>query len=350
VLRNVAVPVLAPAPAFELGVACEVFGLDRTASGLPGYEFAVCAEQIAPVPTTSGFAITPSHRLDRLAAADLIIVVGAAPPLPGPPAALIAQLQQAVRRGATVASACTGAFVLAAAGLLDGRRATTHWMHAPLLARQYPKVLVEADRLYIEDGPILTSAGSAAAIDLCLHLIRRDHGAEIANSVARQMVVPPHRSGGQSQYIEMTIPEPGHPDDLAETLQWAQQHLDQPITVEILAARAAMSPRTFARRFRDQMGTTPGIWLNRHRVMLAERLLERGDQTIASISARSGFGSADTLRRHFARARGTTPEQYRRAFQLTGHETATTRQNSRPAVDGAATRPDPASDSAPADT
>lgn len=312
-------PVPAPAPAFELGVACEVFGLDRTASGLPAYRFGVCAEQLAPVPSTSGFAVMPSHTLELLATADLIIVLGAPPPVPAPPAALVDQLRRAVARGATVASACTGAFVLAAAGLLDGRRATTHWMYAPLLAQQYPLVTVEADRLYIEDGPILTSAGSAAAIDLCLHLIRREHGAEIANSVARQMVVPAHRSGGQSQYIEMSVPRASHPDELAQTLEWAQQHLDQPITVESLAARAAMSPRTFARRFRQQMGTTPAFWLNRQRVMLAERLLERGDQTIEAISARCGLGSADTLRRHFARTRGTTPGQYRRAFRLTEH-------------------------------
>jgi AraC family transcriptional regulator, transcriptional activator FtrA len=283
----------------------------------------VGAEHTAPLPTTSGFAVTASHGLARLAAADLILVIGAAPPAPEPPAALIRQLQEAVQRGATVASACTGAFVLAAAGLLDGRRATTHWMHAPLLAQLYPQVMVEADQLYIEDGPVLTSAGSAAAIDLCLHLIRREHGAETANSVARQMVVPPHRDGGQSQYVEMTLPEPEHPDDLAETLYWAQQHLDQPITVELLASRAAMSPRTFARRFRQQIGTTPGSWLRGHRLLLAERLLERGNQTIASVAARSGFGSADTLRRHFARARGTTPEQYRRAFRLTAGPAST---------------------------
>jgi transcriptional regulator GlxA family with amidase domain len=320
VLRSVAVPVLEPVPAFELGVACEVFGLARPGTGLPRYDFAVCAEHIAPVPTTSGFAVQASHGFERLAAADLILVLGAAPPTPEPPEALLQQLQHAVQRGATVASVCTGAFVLAAAGLLDGRRATTHWMHAPLLARLYPQVTIEADQLYVEDGPVLTSAGSAAAIDLCLHLIRREHGAEIANDVARQMVVPPHRSGGQSQYIEMPLPQPAHSGDLAGTLEWAQQHLDQPITVEILAAHASMSPRTFARRFRQQTGTTPGAWLNLHRLILAERLLECGNQTIASIAARSGFGSTDTLRRHFARARRTTPEQYRQAFRLTGQE------------------------------
>ena len=245
-LRNIAVPVLAPVPAFELGVVCEAFGLDRAPPGLPAYDFAVCGEQVTPVPTTSGFAVLPGHDLSRLAEADLIIVLGAAPPTPPPPAALVRQLHDAVARGATVASACTGAFVLAAAGLLDGRRATTHWLYAPLLASRYPQVTVEADQLYIQDGPIITSAGSAAVIDLCLHLMRREHGAEITNRIARHMVVPPHRDGGQSQYIEMPVPEPDTADELAEVLQWALLHLDQPLTVDALAARASMSPRTFA--------------------------------------------------------------------------------------------------------
>ena len=322
-LRNVAVPVLAPVPAFELGVVCEAFGLDGTAAGLPAYDFAVCGEQIAPVPTTSGFSVLPSHDLSRLAEADLIIVVGAAPPTPPPPAMLVRQLRDAVARGATVASACTGAFVLAAAGLLDGRRVTTHWWHAPLLARLYPQLTVDADQLYIEDGPIITSAGSAAAIDLCLHLLRREHGAEITNRIARHMVVPPHRDGGQSQYVEMPVPEPNTADDLAEVLQWTLQHLDQQLTVDALAARASMSPRTFARRFRQRTGATPGSWVSRQRVLLAARLLERGNDTIASVSAHSGFGSPDTLRRHFIHARGVTPDQYRRAFRLTEPDTST---------------------------
>jgi AraC family transcriptional activator FtrA len=269
------------------------------------------------VPTTSGFAVLPGQDLSRLAEADLIIVLGAAPPTPPPPAALVRQLHDAVARGATVASACTGAFVLAAAGLLDGRRVTTHWLHAPLLARLYPQLAVEADRLYIQDGPIVTSAGSAAVIDLCLHLMRHEHGAEVTNRIARHMVVPPHRDGGQSQYIEMPVPEPDTANELAEVLQWALRHLDQLLTVDALAARASMSPRTFARRFRQHTGATPASWVNRQRVLLAARLLERGNDTIASVSTHSGFGSPDTLRRHFTRARGVTPDQYRRAFRLT---------------------------------
>jgi AraC family transcriptional regulator, transcriptional activator FtrA len=322
VLRNIAVPVLAPVPAFELGVVCEAFGLDRTPPGLPAYDFAICGEQVMPVPTTSGFAVLPEHDLSRLADADLIIVLGAAPPTP-PPAALVRQLQDAVTRGATVASACTGAFVLAAAGLLDGRRATTHWLYAPLLASRYPHLTVETDQLYIQDGPIVTSAGSAAVIDMCLHLMRREHGAEITNHIARYMVVPPHRDGGQSQYIEMPVPEPNTADELAEVLQWALLRLDQPLTVDSLAARASMSPRTFARRFRQRTGASPGSWVNRQRVLLAARLLERGNDTIASVSIHSGFGSPDTLRRHFVRARGVTPDQYRRAFRLIAPDTST---------------------------
>ena len=323
VLRNIAVPVLAPVPAFELGVVCEAFGLDRAPPGLPAYDFAVCGEQVTPVPTTSGFAVLPGHDLSRLAEADLIIVLGAAPPTPPPPAALVRQLHDAVARGATIASACTGAFVLAAAGLLDGHRATTHWLHAPLLASLYPQVTVEADQLYIEDGPIITSAGSAAVIDLCLHLMRREHGAEITNRIARHMVVPPHRDGGQSQYIEMPVPELDTADELAGVLQWTLLHLDQPLTVDALAARASMSPRTFARRFRQRTGATPASWVNRQRVLLAARLLERGNDTIASVSTRSGFGSPDTLRRHFTQARGITPDRYRRAFRLTAPGTST---------------------------
>jgi transcriptional regulator GlxA family with amidase domain len=326
VLRNIAVPVLAPVPAFELGVVCEAFGLGRTPPGLPAYDFAVCGEQVTPVSTTSGFSVVPSHDLSRLATADLIIVLGAAPPTPPPPAALVRQLHDAVARGATIASACTGAFVLAAAGLLDGRRATTHWLYAPLLASLYPQLTVEADQLYIQDGPIVTSAGSAAVIDLCLHLMRREHGAEITNRVARYMVVPPHRDGGQAQYIEMPVPDPAASDELAEVLQWALRRLDQPLTVDALAARASMSPRTFARRFRQRTGATPASWVNQQRVLLAARLLECGNDTIASVSVHSGFGSPDTLRRHFAQARGVTPDQYRRAFHLTEPDTSAPRR------------------------
>ncbi|HEY6747357.1 MAG TPA: helix-turn-helix domain-containing protein [Mycobacteriales bacterium] len=315
-LRTVAVALVEPVPMFELGVVCEVFGLDRSDLGLPSYEFAVCGPRAGAVRSTSGVRVTATDRYDRLDAADLVMVAGADPPVQQPPpAALVRRLRAAADRGATVAGVCTGAFVLAAAGLLDGRRATTHWRHAGLLASAYPAVRVEADRLYVEDWPVATSAGSTAAIDLCLHLVRREHGAEVANRVARDLVAPPHRPGGQAQYVETSVPAP-HADDLAGVLSWALAHLDEPLRVEDLAARALMSPRTFARRFRDRTGTTPASWLATQRVLLAERLLERGEDTVGAIATRTGLGSPDTLRRHLARTRGVTPEAYRRTFRL----------------------------------
>ncbi|HEV7657954.1 MAG TPA: helix-turn-helix domain-containing protein [Mycobacteriales bacterium] len=315
-LRDVAVALVAPVPLFELGVVCEVFGLDRTDLGLPGYDLAVCGPSTAPMPTTSGVPVTPSHPYGRLASAELIVVPGAAPPAGRPPSAeLVRELTAATGRGATVASVCTGAFVLAAAGLLDGRRATTHWRHVPLLARLHPAVTLEPDSLYVEDGPVATSAGSTAALDLCLHLVRRAHGAEVANRIARDLVAPPHRPGGQAQYVETTVPAPDA-DDLAGVLVWALEHLDEPLRVDDLAARALMSPRTFARRFREHTGTTPAGWLATQRLLLAERLLERGEDTVSAVAGQAGFGSAETLRRHLGRARGVTPDAYRRTFRL----------------------------------
>jgi transcriptional regulator GlxA family with amidase domain len=315
-LRNVAVALVEPVPMFELGVLCEVFGLDRSDLGLPSYEFAICGPRAGAVRSTSGVLVTATHSYGRLAAADLIVVPGADPPeQQPPPAALARALHAALDRGASVASVCTGAFVLAAAGVLDGKRATTHWRHAALLASSYPAVRVEPDRLYVEDGPVATSAGSTAAIDLCLHLVRRAHGAEVANRVARDLVAPPHRPGGQAQYVETSVPEPGA-DDLAGVLSWALAHLDRPLRVEDLAARALMSPRTFARRFRAHTGTTPARWLATQRVLLAERLLEQGEDTVGAVASRTGFGSPDTLRRHLSRTRGVTPDAYRRTFRL----------------------------------
>jgi AraC family transcriptional regulator, transcriptional activator FtrA len=316
-LRNVAVVVFDPVPVFELGVACEVFGLDRGREGLPTYDFAVCAVQRRSIPTTSGFSITPTHGIDRMAEADLL-VVAATPPSTRPiPAALLEQIRAGVSRGAVVAGVCTGAFVLAEAGVLDGRRATTHWQHAAQLSASYPRVRVDPQRLYVQDGPVYTSAGSAAAIDLLLHLVREAHGAEIANRVARRIVVPPHRDGGQAQYIETsTTPARSAEGDIAQLLDWALEHLDQDLSVDHLAAQALMSPRTFARRFQEATGTTPRAWLNQQRLVEAQRLLEASTDTVEQIALDSGFGSADTLRRHFIRVRGVNPEQYRRTFQI----------------------------------
>jgi AraC family transcriptional regulator, transcriptional activator FtrA len=315
-LTDVAVVVAAPVPAFELGVVSEIFGLRRMDRTLPSYRYAVCAETSAPLPSSTGFTVTPTHGLRRLATADLVIVTGAAPPIPDPSPALIAALCRAADRGATVAAVCTGAFVLATAGLLDGRRATTHWGYADRLAHRHPQVTVDPDRIYVVDGPVATSAGASAAIDLCLHLIRRAHGADVAGRVARELVVPAHRSGGQSQYTPAPVADPRRPGSgtFAALLDWAAGHLDEDLSVEALALRAAMSPRTFTRRFADATGSTPAAWVREQRLRRAEELLERDGATVAAIARRCGLGSADTLRRHLQRIRGVTPEQYRVTF------------------------------------
>jgi transcriptional regulator GlxA family with amidase domain len=301
--------------AFELGIVCQVFGLDRSDDGLPVYDFAVCGPQPGMVPTTSGFSIKVDHGLERLASADLV-TVPAWPELDQPVHPSVREaLVEAVDRGATVLSVCTGAFALAAAGLLDGRRATTHWQFAERLAARYPEVRVDADVLYVEDGPVLTSAGAAAGLDTCLHLVRREHGAAAANALARRMVVPPHRSGGQAQFVEMPVPEVAGGDGLSDLVGWVQEHLDEPLTVESMAERALMSPRTFARRFRASIGTTPHRWLLDQRLAHAEELLERTDLPVDVVATESGFGSADTLRHHFSARRGIAPATHRRTFR-----------------------------------
>ncbi|GAA0462908.1 AraC family transcriptional regulator [Paractinoplanes deccanensis] len=304
-----------PVPAFELGIASEIFGLPRADPELPRYRYEVCAAAPGPLRTSTGFLVTPSAGLDRLRRAGLIIVTGAAPPVPPPSAELVAELHRAAGRGATVAALCTGAFTLAATGLLDGRTATTHWQYAEELATRFPAVTVDPDRIYVVDGPIATSAGASAAIDLCLHLIRREHGADVANRVAREMVVPAHRSGGQAQFSRRPVTPPNAGPGLAELLDWAADHLEADLSVGALAARAAMSPRTFIRHFTASTGATPAAWVREQRVRRAEQLLERADGTIASVARRCGFGSVDTLRRHFRRARGVGPEAYRAAFR-----------------------------------
>lgn len=313
-LRNVVAIALEGVAPFELGVVCEVFGIDRSPQGLPCYDFAVAAVEPGPLTTSVGFRIETEHGLDRVAAADLVALPalsGWDRPVPGP---VIAALRSAVARGARVMSVCSGAFVLGAAGLLDGRRCTTHWMYATELARRYPAADVDPDVLYVLDGPILTSAGTAAGIDLCLELVRLEHGAAVANAVARRMVVPPHRDGGQAQYVETPVAVPGG-ETLDTLLAWMSAHLDEPMSVESLAARALMSPRTFARRFRAETGTTPHAWLTSARLLLAERLLEETDATVDTVAERTGFGNAATLRHHFTRRRGVTPQGYRRSFQ-----------------------------------
>ncbi|MEU7382503.1 MULTISPECIES: helix-turn-helix domain-containing protein [unclassified Streptomyces] len=217
---------------------------------------------------------------------------------------------QAVR----VLSVCSGVFVLGAAGLLDGRRCAAHWRHADELARRFPRAMVEPDVLYVDADPVITSAGTASGIDACLHIVRKEQGPEVANRIARRMVVPPHRDGGQAQYVERPLPKSSC-DMVGEVLVWMEEHLDQEVTVEQLATRAHMSPRTFARRFQQETGTTPYRWLLRQRVLLAQRLLEATDETMDTIADRTGFGTASALRHQFVRALGTTPNAYRRAFR-----------------------------------
>ena len=315
-LTDVAVVVSAPVPAFELGVVSEIFGLPRIDPSLPSYRYAVCATERTGLPTSTGFTITPTHGLRRLASADLIIVTGAAPPLPAPAPALCRALRAAVARGAMVASVCTGAFTLAAAGLLDGRRATTHWAYTDLLARLHPRIEVEPDALYVVDEPLATSAGSSAAIDLCLHLLRRAHGAQVTNRIARELVVPAHRNGGQNQYARVPVaePRPSGAPTLTAVLDWAVENLAEDLCVDLLAQRAALSTRTFARHFAELTGTTPATWIRNQRLDRAELLLEHSDTTLNVIAHRCGFGSVDTLHRHFRRRRGITPTDYRRAF------------------------------------
>ena len=317
-LRNVAAVVLNGVEPFELGVVCEVFGTDRSDDGLPVYDFAVVAGEPGPLRTSHGFTLSTPHGLDRLAAADLIAV----PALNGPrvthplqlPAPLLAELRRGVDRGARVLSICTGAFVLGAAGLLDGRRCTTHWHQSDKLARQFPAAKVDPDVLYVDDDPVFTSAGTAAGIDACLYLIRKEHGSKVANAIARRMVVPPHRDGGQAQYVER--PVAGYEaDTLRDVMSWLGRNLELPVTVDDLARRAAMSPRTFARRFVQETGTTPQRWLTSQRILLAQELLEETGLTIEAVAARSGFGNATALRHHFRIWRSTTPQAYRRQFR-----------------------------------
>jgi AraC family transcriptional activator FtrA len=311
--RAVAVLVHDGVTAFELGVACDVFGDEWSdIVGRPWYRLFVCGLTAGPVDTDSAFQILPAHGLAQVRQAGTVIVLPTVSP--EIPAELPAILRQARARGSRIVSLCTGAFALGAAGLLDGRRATTHWEECADLARRYPLATVDPDVLFTDEDDILTSAGSAASIDLCLHVVRKDHGTEIATQVARQLVVPPQRDGGQAQYIDAPMPELDGSGLFAATLEWIQGHLDQPVTIEDLAARSAMSPRTFARRFLASTGTTPYRWLLRQRVQLAQRLLETSDLPIDQVARASGFSTATNLRKHFGRIVRTSPQAYRRAF------------------------------------
>ena len=300
---------------FELAAALDVFDTDITGpDGRRLYRVSVCGT--APSVTTgAGFAMQVPHGLD--AVRDAHTVIAAPADLPGRyvPPEVLAALRAAGDEGKRVASLCTGAFVLAAAGLLDGHAATTHWSECADLARDYPRVRVDEKALYVDDGNLLTSAGSAASLDLCLHMLQQDYGTEIATKVARDLVLPLHRPGGQAQYIEAPVPPPAEADRFGDTLTWLREHLAEPVTVCDLARRAAMSERTFARRFTAGTGTTPLQWIVTERVRLAQRLLETTTLPVDAVARKSGFGTPDNLRKHFARGVRTTPQAYRRAFQ-----------------------------------
>jgi transcriptional regulator GlxA family with amidase domain len=298
--------------AFDLTAPAQAFGLASRPGGEPLYEFSTCSPGGAEVRTTSGFGVSPHSGLGAIRRADTVVVPGYAGLLEPPPAEALAALRGAGRRGARVLSVCTGAFALAHAGLLDGRRAATHWAWAGELARRFPAVEVDPDALYVDEGRVLTSAGLSAGIDLSLHVIRADFGAAAGERVARHMVAAPHREGDQAQFAERAPAEAG--GSLEATRLWAVERLEQPLDVAAMSAHARVSPRTFARRFREETGTTPLQWLLARRVLEARRLLEESDLPVETIAWRCGFGTAASLRDHFRRATATTPTAYRRSF------------------------------------
>ncbi|WP_345379261.1 helix-turn-helix domain-containing protein [Pseudonocardia yuanmonensis] len=312
-LRSVAVLLMPELAVFEFGVLCEVFGMDRSDDGLPVLEYRVCGVEAGkPVSTTGGVQVVPEYGLEGLRGADLVAVP--ATRMREFPEEALQALREAEAAGAILLSVCSGVFVLAAAGLLDGRKVTVHWHSVEELRERYPTVEVDPDVLYVDDGNLITSAGTAAGIDACLHLVRRELGSAVVNGIARRMVVPPQREGGQRQFIDRPVPEHSA-DSLGPLLDWMLTHLDREHTVADLARRATMSERTFARRFVNETGTTPLRWLTRQRVLHARRLLEDTDLPVDAVAARCGFGSATLLRHHFRKVVGVAPADYRRVFR-----------------------------------
>lgn len=302
--------------AFDMAIPAQAFSAAFRPEGGPLYEFSTCSPGGAELRTTTGFAIRPQADLATLEGADTVVVPAYFDVFSPPPDEAIEALALAADRGARILSVCTGAFALAHAGLLDGRRATTHWAFAEELARRFPAVEVDPAALYVDEGQVMTSAGLSAGIDLCLHVIRKDFGAVAGERVARHMVAAPHRDGGQAQFIERPGPAPQEAvGSLEATRHWASERLAEPLDVAAMARHARVSPRTFARRFRDETGTTPLQWLLGQRVLEARRLLEETDLPIDAIAWRAGFGTAASLRDHFRRATSTTPTAYRRSFR-----------------------------------
>jgi transcriptional regulator GlxA family with amidase domain len=302
-------------PIFEFAVACEVFGTDRSDVATPWYELRVCAAQDGPLYTATGLQVHPRHGLGELIMADTVLIPACCRAVQlAAPTTLVEALRAAHANGARIVSISSGSYLPAAAGLLDGRRATAHWMNAADLANRYPAILLDPTVLYVNDGGLITSAGTGSAIDVCLHLIRIDHGAAAANEVARRLVLPPHRDGGHAQFARPAA-RLTRPGNLNMVLDWARQRLDQPLTVAALAREAHQSPRTFARHFRQILGTSPLQWLIEQRVRLAQELLETTDAPIEQIARSTGFGNAANLRQHFGRINSVSPQAYRHVFR-----------------------------------
>jgi AraC family transcriptional activator FtrA len=313
-LKTIAALVMDGTAAFELGVVCEVFGLDRTEDGVPAFDFRVCGEHPGKPLASTGFSIVPTHGLDALLDADLIAVPAVTGEPSDCPPALLEALRVAAARGATLLSVCSGAYLLAEAGLLDGLRCTLHWLHAADFTARFPEVKVDPDVLFVDEGNIVTSAGTAAGIDACLHLVRRELGSAVANAIARRMIVPPQREGGQRQFIDLPMPEL-ESDSMQPVLDWMLGNIAAEFSTAQLARRAKMSERTFARRFLAETGTTPLRWLTVQRVLHARRLLEDTTLGVEEVAHACGLGSGALLRHHFRRVVGITPVDYRRSFQ-----------------------------------
>ncbi len=312
-LPTIAVVAFSKISPFHLSVPCVVFG--DAFLGMPLFDLKVCSAEPGPIETTAGFSLNPQYGLSVLKKAEVIIVPSWRDLAERPSKALLSALSGAHQRGAQIVGLCLGAYVLAEAGLLDGRRATTHWAYADDFARRYPAIRVDADVLYVEDGNVLTSAGTAAGLDCCLHMVRQRYGAELANSLARRLVVPPHRQGGQAQFIEQPLPATARSSQLSELIDWVRANLSHPHSVDSLADRVAMSRRTFTRQFRQLMGIPVGKWLQIERLALSQRLLENSDHSMDAISALAGFGSPESLRLHFRRALGVSPMAWRKTFK-----------------------------------
>ncbi|MER5950580.1 helix-turn-helix domain-containing protein [Streptomyces sp. NPDC001904] len=342
----VAVLLFSGGPIFESSIPLSVFGIDRQDAGVPRYRLLVCAGEEGPLRTTGGLELTAPHGLEAISRAGTVVVPAWRSITSPPPEEALDAIRRAHEEGARIVGLCTGAFVLAAAGLLDGRPATTHWMYAPTLAKRYPSVHVDPRELFVDDGDVLTSAGTAAGIDLCLHIVRTDHGNEAAGALARRLVVPPRRSGGQERYLDRSLPEEIGADPLAEVVAWALEHLHEQFDVETLAARAYMSRRTFDRRFRSLTGSAPLQWLITQRVLQAQRLLETSDYSVDEVAGRCGFRSPVALRGHFRRQLGSSPAAYRAAYRARRPQSgdspgANGKPADRPQVDLAAMSGDP---------